>query len=289
MPDGSRELSLGCLFCGRPWSQVRKSKEHILAQWMQKHESELLTASQRSYSSGFDLDDQAREFVELPTLVGTKKSSLLTLKTRDVCRPCNNGWMSRLEDAAEPVILRVAAAARNNEDLSLSQMDVLKLAIWCQKTAITYELTSERLRVATVAMGKQLAAGKPLRGSFVSAARHPRDYDLSVALTHINVSKTPWARPGDPECQIAFVAIVYHCVTFLVFITDAPGQQPPPLPLDRWTLLWPTRGPVDYPPMTTLDGNELTRTMVDHSRWLPTVQVPSIRRSPVSPQFRQHN
>ena len=63
----------------------------------------------------------------------------------------------------------------------------------------------------------------------------PRDYDLSLALTHIDVSSAP----GRPVRQIAFTAIVYHQVTFLVFITDSPGQQPPPLPLDRWTRLWP--------------------------------------------------
>jgi hypothetical protein len=33
------------------------------------------------------------------------------------------------------------------------------------------------------------------------------------------------------------VSIVNHWVTFLIFITDRPGQQPPPLPLDRWSLL----------------------------------------------------
>ena len=34
---------------------------------------------------------------------------------------------------------------------------------------------------------------------------------------------------------------VFCWVTFLIFITDRPGQQPPPLPLDRWSLLWPPR------------------------------------------------
>jgi hypothetical protein len=57
-------ISSGCLFCERPWGEVRRSDEHVLAQRMRKHESELLNASQRSYSAGFDLDEQAREFVE---------------------------------------------------------------------------------------------------------------------------------------------------------------------------------------------------------------------------------
>jgi hypothetical protein len=47
----------GCLFCGSPWGEVRRSDEHVLPQWMRKHESDLLKASQTAYSAGFDLDD----------------------------------------------------------------------------------------------------------------------------------------------------------------------------------------------------------------------------------------
>lgn len=282
-------ISSGCLFCGRPWGEVRRSDEHVLPQWMRRHESDLLKASQTAYSAGFDLDDQAREFIELPTLLTTKKSSLLTLKTREVCTGCNNGWMSRLEEAARPLIRQVAEVARTAESLSLTVDEARTLAVWCQKTATTHELMSDRPRVASTAMGQQLAAGTPLRGGLVWLARHPRDYDLSIAHVHLDVSSTPVPRPGEPDSQIALVSIVYHWVTFLIFITDRPGQQPPPLPLDRWSLLWPVRGQVEYPPLATLNGNELTRTMVEHGHWLPPVQVAAIRRSPIPPQVRHRN
>jgi hypothetical protein len=256
---------------------------------MRKHETVLLKASQSAYSSGFDLDEHAREFVELPTLLTTKKSSLLTLKTREVCTGCNNGWMSRLEEAARPLVRQVAEAAETGQLLSLTQDQSRILAVWCQKTATTYELTSDRPRVVSTAMAQQLAGGSPLRGGMVWLACHPRDYDLSIALAHIDVSSTPVPRPGEPDRQIALVSIVYHQVTFLIFITDRPGQQPPPLPIDRWSLLWPVRGSVEYPPPVTLSGNELTTTMVAHGHWLPPVQVTTIRRSPLSPQVRHRN
>jgi hypothetical protein len=232
-PATRQRLSIGsgCLFCGRPWGEVRRSDEHVLARWMRQHESGLLKASQSAYSAGFDLDDQAREFVELPTLVTTKKSSLLTLKTREVCSNCNNGWMSRLEEAARPLIRQVAEAAQTGQSLSLTRDQARTLAVWCQKTATTYELTSDQPQVVTTAMGQHLAAGTPLRGSLVWLARHPRDYDLSLGLAHINVSSTPIPQPGQPDRQIALVSIVYHWVTFLIFITDRPGQQPPPMSL----------------------------------------------------------
>ncbi len=246
---------------------------------MRKHESGLLNSSQTAYTAGLDLDDQAREFVELPTLLTMKKSSLLTLKTREVCTDCNNGWMSRLEEASRPFIRHVAEAARTGQPLRLTQDDAKTLAVWCQKTATTYELKSDRRRVVSTAMGQQLAAREPLRGGMVWLARHPRDYDLSIGLVHIDVSSTFVPRRGDPDSQIALVSITYHWATFLVFITDRPGQRPPPLPLDRWSLLWPARRSVEYPPLATLSGDELTATMVEHGHWLPPVQVTAIRRS----------
>jgi hypothetical protein len=281
--------SSGCLFCGRPWGQGRRSDEHVLPRWMRKHETDLLKSSQTGYSAGFDLDDQARELVELPTLLTTKKSSLLTLKTREVCVDCNNGWMSRLEQAARPLIHQLAEAAQTGQPLVLTVEEAKVLALWCQKTATTYELTSSRPRVVTTAMGQQLAAGTSLRGSLIWLARHPRDYDLSIALAHLNVSATHVPQPGEPDSQIALVAIVYHSVSFLIFITDKPGQQPPPLPLDRWSLLWPVHAPVEYPPLAVLNGNELTKRMIDHSDWLPLVDVSTIRRLAAPPQVRHRN
>jgi hypothetical protein len=255
---------------------------------MRKHEQEVLTAPHHSYSIGLDLDADARELVELPSTLVTSKSTRLTLKTRDVCTDCNNGWMSKLEEAARPVILRVAEAARSGDEIEISGADARTLALWCQKTAATNELTSSRPRVMTTQMGRHIAEGKPLRGGLVWMARHPRDYDLGLALIHIDVSSTFAPRQDDPVRQIAFTAIVYHQVTFLVFITDSPGLQAPPLQIDRWTRLWPAWGGVDYPPPTLTDGNELTRTMTDH-RWMPTVGVSGVRPSPLPREIRRRN
>lgn len=281
--------STSCLFCGRLWGAARRSDEHVLPQWMRRHETDLLKSSHSSYSGGFDLDEKAREFVELPTLLTTKKSSLLTLKTREVCADCNNGWMSRLEEAARPLIRRLAEAAPTGRPVVLTLEEARLLAVWCQKTATTYELTGNRPRVITGAMGRQLTSGVPLRGSLVWLGRHPRDYDLSIALAHINVSATRLPRPGEPDSQIGLFSIVYHQACFLIFITDRPGQQPPSLSLDRWSLLWPVRDAVEYPPPTVLKGDELTRTMTQHGHWLPPVQVSAIRRSPAPAQVRHRN
>jgi hypothetical protein len=70
-----------------------------------------------------------------------------------------------------------------------------------------------RPHVGDVDMGQQLHAGEPLSGSMVWVARHPRDYDLSIALVHIDVSSTPVPKPGAPDRQVLLVDIVYHYIS----------------------------------------------------------------------------
>lgn len=281
--------SLRCLFCDRPWGEARKSDEHILPQWMRKHEQELLTRPQVAYQAGFELAEDASQFEELPTTIVTRKATLLTMKTREVCQDCNTGWMNGLEQLTEPLLLRLADAAMTGHPIVLTQAEARTLGRWAQKTALTYELTSALPRVATTIMGRTLRAGQPIRGSIVRAARHPRDYDLSIGFAHLEVSSTPDPRPGPPDRRVLLAAIVYHFVTLLVYIVDAPGQMPPPLPADGWQLLSPAFGPVEFPPLRTVPGNEITQVLTVHSHWLPMVNADRFRRADLPPQITQRN
>lgn len=141
-------------------------------------------------------------------------------------------------------------------------------------------------------MGRQLRNGSPLRGSLVWVARHPRDYDLSLALAHIDVSATYLPRPGPPDRQILLTMIVYHYISILVFITDSPGQTMPPQPSPtEWTLAWPSVGNnlAEYPPMNPISGTELTEIFTQVNRWIPLVRVSAIRRSELDPKVRYRN
>jgi len=256
---------------------------------MRKHESELLTRPQVSYQAGFDLAEDAKYFIELPTSIITKKATLLTLKTREVCQDCNTVWMNKLEQLAEPLIVRMVEAVQSADAIILSKANAEDLGKWAQKTALTFELTSASRRVANVGMGKRLRSGSPLRGAMVWAAGHPQDYDLGIGFAHIDISRTPDPQPGPPDRQILLVGIVYHFMTLLVYITDAPGQLPPPVPPDGWQLIWPAFGPVEFPPMRVVRGTEVREILTNHSRWLPLVNHSGIRRSLNPPQISHRN
>jgi hypothetical protein len=214
------------------------------------------------------LDPAGLSYVEVPVQRTTSKASALNLRTRAVCRDCNTGWMSRLEQRSEPLITAMAAAAEVGEPVILTRDDARLVARWAQKTAITNEMTSVYPKVATTEMGQRLRHGQPLRASQVWAARHPADYLLSLGLAHLLIGGTP--RPTRyEECRHALLtSITYHYITLFVLISD--GQVlPPSMDLAKWSLLWPCSGDVSFPPALAVTGAEVTRRIADQRDWLP--------------------
>lgn len=288
----ARRSTLSCLFCGRPWApgQVSKSREHVLGQWIMKLEDNH-PPEHRSFSAGFELDDAAKELMEIQPEIVFRKAALLTMTTREVCEDCNQGWMSDLEETVKPVILQLARSAKTGIATLLNWQAAQTLAVWAEKTALTYELTSDASHVGNIAMGQVLRAGAPLRGSFVWVGHNSRDYDISIGLEHIDISATPIPRPGPPDRQALLVTVIYHHITIFVFITGSPGETfPPRLSPTQWTLVWPLfkLGSIEYPPMTSVSGTELTELFTQPGRWIPPVHV-AIRRSNLPPNIRRRN
>lgn len=281
-----------CQFCGRPWTPglVSRSDEHVLAQWIRRLE-ENHPPEQRSFSTGFELNEASNELVQVQPEIVLRRAALLTLKTRQVCKDCNEGWMSDLEEEVKPVILKLVKSASAGIAIVLNRETMRQFAIWAQKTALTYELTSNNPRVGNVVMGQALRQGNPLRGSVVLLARNPRDYDISLGLEQIDVSATPVVIPGPPDRRVLMVAIVYHHISILVFIADSPGQTWPQLLPTQWTLAWPLfgLGLLEYPPMRPVTGTELTEIFTQPGRWMPPVRTSAIRHWESDPKVRYRN
>lgn len=279
-----------CLFCGRPWTRgiVRRSKEHPLGDWIKQRE-ENHPPEHMSYSTGVILGEDLSEFVHIRPEITHKKAPLLTMHTRDVCEDCNNGWMSALETTARPVILQMARAAQSGLAIAVSREHARDLALWAQKTALAYELTSDSDHVGTVAMGQEVRAGRPLRGSQVWAARNTRDADMGIALAQIDISATPVPQPGPPDRRALMVEIVYHHITLLILAADSPGQTWPQLSPVKWTLIWPAFGTAEFPPLSSVTADERTEILTHPGRWIPPVHVPAIRQSGQPPVVRHRN
>jgi hypothetical protein len=66
------------------------------------------------------------------------RSKRLESRVKHVCGGCNQGWMSRLEEAAKPILMPMMF---DNLPLVLSPSDQWTLARWAVKTALMVDLS----------------------------------------------------------------------------------------------------------------------------------------------------
>lgn len=91
-------------------------------------------------------------------------------KLPDVCADCNNGWMSRLEDAAQKLIVGFIEGKRK----TLAPFDQVLLASWMVKTCLTYDAARSPRRIPeTVGTRQFFALGLPLAGVQVAIGNDP--------------------------------------------------------------------------------------------------------------------
>src|ERR1035441_9227231 len=125
MSKGSRQKS--CLFCGCTLRSKKagsggKSNEHIIPNWLMDHlgvRDMTITPTVTEIASGRIVD--FRQHAVSAFVAGT------------VCGLCNNGWMSRLEGDAKPILIRLIEDPHRLENLDLNQRALI--ARWTLKTA----------------------------------------------------------------------------------------------------------------------------------------------------------
>jgi len=123
-----------CIFCGcelRPSGQkipCARSAEHIFAAWFRK-----LSLHQTMNMYVGDVNGGTPQLMRSP--------SLTHLTMKGVCKKCNNEWMSALETAVEPIMIRLF----DNTDVDeLLEAERAILARWTAKTAITLSYATPR-------------------------------------------------------------------------------------------------------------------------------------------------
>lgn len=105
-----------CIFCGA--TDKKMSKEHVWPEWLDK----LLPPGVAEADHTYSFEDAERgEYLRLTEMPPHD------VKVRDVCEPCNNGWMNDAERAAKPIISRLVGATYEFE---LHAIEQAKLAFW---------------------------------------------------------------------------------------------------------------------------------------------------------------
>jgi hypothetical protein len=186
-----------CVGCGAELTGGFATREHVVAQWLAA-EIRLPGVSLKHY-----LHDQAKAE---DTLV--RRHDLNNFAVKKICAGCNEGWMSRLEVQAKPLVLRLMRQQTSLRDLPPDAR--LVVSRWAVKTAFMilsvqqtkYELpwkTFEYLRInegsgpdGCIVIGAQLAM-LPEGLSYtchpmeLHESRGPVQFRVGFAINHLHL------------------------------------------------------------------------------------------------------
>jgi hypothetical protein len=162
---------------------------------------------------------------------------------KDFCADCNNGWMSRLELAASPVLRPLI----QDEPRSLSALDQETLAIWATKTVFTAGPTN---------LGEQPFASEasyrwfgthqsPLPGSLVWVGRYEGDGQWPISFHLHGMAFGPADEQGRPAGALfeGFHAVLaIGALVLCVFLIEHPEPLAAGGSVPQRKLIWPTKG-----------------------------------------------
>ncbi|WP_444898853.1 hypothetical protein ACJJIX_12790 [Microbulbifer sp. VAAC004] len=117
-----------CIFCG----QSGMSKEHFWPSWIREH---IKKDNRKRYIHGSV--QGAPKGNESENNEYYRSGDVTTITFRTVCKSCNNGWMSNLEENLKPIILN----SMGNCDQHLSESETLWLAKWITMKTMVSEHT----------------------------------------------------------------------------------------------------------------------------------------------------
>jgi hypothetical protein len=111
-----------CVGCGCDLTGKTASREHVLPQWLAE-EIAMPRVDLKHYHHDGEVESDAL----------LRSHGLNNFAVKNVCRGCNNGWMSRLEDQAKPLILGLMNLKASL--LQLADSERAALSMWAAKTA----------------------------------------------------------------------------------------------------------------------------------------------------------
>ncbi|MGE3843816.1 MAG: hypothetical protein AB7I50_19765 [Vicinamibacterales bacterium] len=233
-----------CLFCGAEGPGIL-TNEHVMPEWLLKY---LGYTPQQQITHG--VADS-----ETGAVTKQRTHSAFTFVDGRVCGGCNHGWMSRLEDAARPILIPMMEGERQLADLTLSEREIL--GKWTAKTAYMHswagllkqpvqlehlhslyaDLGTVAPRVFVVAahatyqqLTSYLQSGRwahvKLKG--IEPQPDPLAYKITLQFKHLYLVTAYW-----PEPEVQFVLAPFHLLIWPIATKRGP--------------VWPGMFPLDAP------------------------------------------
>lgn len=272
-----------CFFCGLP---APMSDEHAWPQWLGQGIELEPTQTTRTIGYGRTAEDA---MTEAPNVVVRKKGSVLTARIREVCKNCNNGWMSRLETAARPLLERLCAQSYVFGRTTFSLENAATLATWSTKTAWVRERASNQIVTPTPQMRLHLKEQLlPPDFTRVWVARHQGRINFGAQVGQVETTHQDDRWDGDRLRHILMCVMTFRGVSVLVRTDDGWGAPQFSLPPSHWRLIWPLAGTLEWPPPESVTDNDV-QTLATRYNWLRHPDVPIFHRDPNGIQTIERN
>src|SRR5262245_42752099 len=126
-----------CIFCDQP----RLTKEHLWPDWLKRFLPRKATDHYHTTGRSTNVGDKV--FAHAPDLK-RQTGDIRSRKLKVVCGPCNNGWMSRLQEAVKPNLVPLLRGTWSE----LSAGDCEAISAW----AVMFTMIVERLDLSTAAV-----------------------------------------------------------------------------------------------------------------------------------------
>lgn len=257
-----------CVFCRR---DVRLTAEHVFAQWMQPWLD--------------DPDGRSGTHTRATILPGTDSDEHMhagrpaTLTVRSVCAECNNGWMSQVEDRAQPFIeTMLRGHARTYYDDGRT-----RLATWLVKTALVAGSKFEP-RLDPAFYDDLWVTRRPTDRTLVWLAATNDRYFHYTDYRPMRLEIDGEPPPIEPNAYTAVIAVG----EFAGFVVSWRYGSPPldgvarftdaltrVWPLDGHPARWPPRLRLDFDGLEALAESVVSTELVQSGEGRPTeIQVP---------------
>lgn len=192
-------MSKSCIFCGK---KGNKSKEHLWPVWMHEFLPTVGDGNNVRELSSFKLQQQ----IDQKKL--KRQGHLFTTKFRVVCKTCNNGWMSELEEDVKPTFLKLIKGEKSN----LSEKDQEILSRWISMKVMLGEHAEKGIHV-TPNKDRYLLKDKQKIPEYF--AIYIGTHDSNSDASWVRISDTLAASPEGPNPKLGNLKRNTQSVTFL--------------------------------------------------------------------------
>ena len=289
-----------CPFCGQIGE---RSKEHVWAQWLHETPGAQYLLSE---SHGERIPNEQTFVSRTSDGRLERRTSSLGAYARDlphltvwVCRKCNSGWMSQLEEDAKRLLGPFILGGR--QVVKLSEDDLRRLAGWATKSWMAYSLTRSNIsNPFSDADYRSIATSSLPVGRCLIWLLHSHEarahVGIGITSTYLEqVAKPPMdlVEVAD-NCAFAYLAVA-SCVLFMLRVPeDFPLEVewtmvPPQLRTYGTRQIWPSQRR-QYFPLDVMPDYDFDR-LLDYPRLLaeaialPTIGLTKQERAEVVQQF----